>query len=308
MNILGQSDALKRDLNNSFKKFDVVRLSGGNALRQNAGQQSLTIPTAEKNFELTLTPHDLRSPRYRAEATTADGLRAVEKDETVTTFKGIVTGESGSQVRLTIDDTKIEGYFISKGERFFIEPANRHSEFASKNDFVVYKEGDFLNDEGVACFSETEEKIESGKDYVFSGGVENLTGLRVIEIATEADFQYVSATGGTAQTNAEILSILNMVEGMYENEIGLTINIVYQHTWETQDPFNGSTANNLLTSFQSYWNANFPASQYPRDTAHLWTAKPNVLSQGFAYIGVICNPNSAYAAYRAESNGKRQNF
>ena len=143
---------------------------------------------------------------------------------------------------------------------------------------------------------------------MLSGGIENLTGLRVIEIATEADFQYVTATGGAAATNAEILSILNLVEGMYENEIGLTISVVYQHTWETQDPFNGASVSALLSSFQNHWNTNFPATQYPRDTAHLWTAKPNALNQGYAYVGVICNTSSAYGISGRDRMAGSQKF
>lgn len=294
LNIFGQTDALKIDLTKSFKKFDLVRINPNQALqRQIMGRQSLTLPTAAKTFELNLIPNDLRSPRYRAEATSADGVRSLEKGE-VTTYKGTVGDENNSVARLTIDDQKIEGFFDTNGERYFIEPANLHSALASKNDFVVFKKGDFLNDEGFSCASETEEKIEQGINYVFPNGFENRTGYKVIELATEADFQYVSATGGSAATNAEILGILNKVEGLYQNELGLTINVVYQHTWETQDPFDGSTLNNMLNSFRNYWNANFPSTQYPRDGAHLWTGKQNLMNQGRALISVTCNPAAAY--------------
>lgn len=294
LNIFAQNDALKTDLNKSFKKFDLVRINPNQALqRQIMGRQSLTIATAAQTFELNLIPNDLRSSRYRAEATTADGLRSIKKGE-VTTYKGTVGDENDSVARLTIDDEKIEGFFDANGERYFIEPANRHSAFASKTEFVVFKKGDFINEAGFSCASETEEKIEKGLDYVFPNGFENRTGFKVIELATDADFLYVSATGGSAATNAEILSILNAVEGLYQRELGLSISVVYQHTWETQDPYDASSLNNMLNSFRNYWNANFPASQYPRDGAHLWTGKTNLMNQGRAFIGAICNPASAY--------------
>jgi len=294
LNSFGQNDALKSDLTKSFKKFDVVRINPDQALqRQIMGRQSLTIATAERNFQLNLIPNDMRSSRYRAEAQTADGLRPLEKGE-VTTYKGTVGDESNSVARLTIDDQKIEGFFETSGEIYFIEPADRHSKSASKNDFVVFRKGDFLNDEGFTCFSETEEKIEKGLDYVFPGGESNLATYKVIELATDADFQRVSAAGSSAAANAEIFGILNLVEGLYQNELGLTINIVYQHTWETQDPFNGASVNTLLESFRTHWNANFPVAQYPRDAAHLWTGKTSAQNQGFAFINVMCNTSSAY--------------
>nr|MBA2737561.1 VCBS repeat-containing protein [Pyrinomonadaceae bacterium] len=89
--------------------------------------------------------------------------------------------------------------------------------------------------------------------------------------------------------------ILNMVEGVYENELNLAISVVYQHTWSTSDPFNGSDAVTLLSSFQSYWNANFAKAQIERDAAHLFSAKPNVRAQGFAFLSVMCRPVNAYS-------------
>ncbi len=303
-NIFGQSNDLKNDLSNSFKKFDLVRLNNGEALRQVENRQTLTIPTAERTFEINLTPNDLRSWRYRAEVTTADGVRPLGKSSAVNTYKGSIVGESFSQARLTIDDETIAGYFVSAGSRYFIEPANRHSAFASKSDFVVYKEGDFLNAEGLACYTELQESIESGKNYVFTNPAADLTGLFVIELATESDFEYVTQYGGATASNNQILSILNMVEGVYENELGLTIEVVFQHSWTTADPFattspgtdpNCQTAiGKVLCNFKNYWNTNFPASQNPRDTAHLWSGKSSIQNQGFAFLRVICNPTSAY--------------
>ncbi len=303
VNIFAQSDALKNDLNKSFKRFDVVRV-GGDALRQVENGRSLTIPTAERSFHLNLIPNDLRSSRYRAEAATAGGVIPLEKSDEVNTYKGSVEGDSFSQVRLTVDKEMIAGYFISAGSRYFIEPANRYSEFASKNDFVVYKEGDFLNSEGLACYSELQESIESGKKNVFSNGTADLTGMRVIELATEADFEYVSMYGGASASNNQILSILNMVEGLYENELGLTIEVVYQHAWTTADSYSTSNPGTdpncqtaigrVLCNFKNYWNANFPVSQNPRDTAHLWSGKSNIQNQGFAFLSVVCSPTSAY--------------
>ena len=44
-----------------------------------------------------------------------------------------------------------------------------------------------------------------------------------------------SVSGGATAANTKILSILNMVEGVYENELNLTISVVFQHTWSTAD-------------------------------------------------------------------------
>jgi hypothetical protein len=124
----------------------------------------------------------------------------------------------------------------------------------------------------------------------------SVQSLKIIKIATEADFAYVNSYGsGPSGANAKVLNVLNMVEGVYENELGLTISVVFQHTWSTADPFAATNSNALLQSFQNYWNTNYPVAQYPRDAAHLFTARTNIMAQGLAYLGVICrNPAAAY--------------
>ncbi len=288
----GQNDALRNDLKDSFKKFDLIRINNQTAQREAESDNRLTIETRTRNFQLNLTPNDLRSPRYRAEDTTINGTRTLEKGEVIT-YKGTITGETSSEVRVMINGTTIEGYFVAEGRRHFIEPAKRHSELAGKDDFIVYQEGDLLKKEPLSCQADIGEKLERGKDYVFSKMVENASAAQVIELATDADFQYVTLSGGANAANNEILGILNMVEGLYKNQINLTISVVFQHTWTTSDPYNGATMSTVLTGFKDHWNANY--THIPRDAAHLWTAKPITLNQGLAYRGVICsNPNFAY--------------
>jgi hypothetical protein len=292
LSVFAQSEALKNDLGKSFKDAGVVRLN----VRDAKASQKLSIAAANKTFELSLTPRDLRAPRYSAEDTTAVGTRRLEKTA-VTTFKGKVAGDAEAEVRLTMNDSGIEGFFGSKRERYFIEPAEKYSAFASADEFVVYQEADVLRDKSIYCPQDLTREIEDGRQMVMTEGAANLTGLKAIEIATDADFDFVQTTNNSAsEANAKILSILNMVEGVYESELNLTLSVVFQHTWSTADPYNGANPDALLRSFQAHWNTNYPAAQYPRDTAHLFTYKPNVRAQGYAFLGVICNnPSFAYA-------------
>ena len=291
LSAFAQSESLKNDLGRSFSNADVVRLDihGAKANRK------LSISTSNKNFELSLTPRDLRAARYTAEDTTAVGARRLEKTP-ITTYKGKVAGDAESEVRLTLDDSGVEGFFGSKRERYFIEPAKKYSALAADDEFVVYRQTDVLKDKSIYCPQDLTQEIEGGKSMVMTEGVENLTGLKSIEIATDADFDFVGTTGNDANAaNAKILSILNMVEGVYESELNLTLSVVFQHTWSTADPFNGTNSDTLMRSFQAHWNTVYPATQYPRDTAHLFTYKPNVRAQGLAFLGVICNnPSFAY--------------
>jgi hypothetical protein len=287
------AQSLQQDLSQSFKAFKIFRLGENQALAPTAEANggSLLVPTVAKTYVLNLTANDLRSPKYSAEETTVAGVHTLDFGG-VKTFKGKVSGEANSEVRLTIDGGRVEGYFLAGAEKFYVEPARKYSEFAADADLIVYRENDFSNPENFECHSELGKKIESGRQMVELQSVAQAAqALRVIELATDADFEYVQAFGGSNQANAEILSILNMVEGVYERELNLTFDITFQHTWTTQDPFAGANGDAFVRSFQTYWNANF--STVPRDAAHLFTAKPNFVNQGFAFIGEICKPVSA---------------
>ena len=287
------AQSLQQDLNQSFKAFKTFRLDNNRFSSPATGTSgaSLSVPTDAKTYVLNLTANDLRSPKYSAEEMTASGAQRLDFAG-VKTFKGKVSGEANSAARLTIDGGKVEGYFLVDAQKFYIEPARKYSESAAEADLIVYREDDFLNPETFDCHSELDKKIESGTQMVgLQSAAANLQTLRVIELATDADFEYVQAFGGSSQANAEILSILNMVEGVYERELNLTFDIVFQHSWTTPDPFTGVNGDAFLRSFQNYWNANF--STVARDAAHLFTAKPNFVQQGFAFIGEICKPVSA---------------
>jgi hypothetical protein len=289
-NVFGQKDALENDLKKSFGKFNVIR-AGSNFAQKRDTPERLTIPTTEKTYELNLTPRDLRAARYRAENTNGLATQTLTR-EPVTTFKGKIAGAPDSQVRLTIEGASIEGFFIDAANRFFVEPAKNYSSLAADGDLIVYRSEDALHDEGFSCDTELVERIAESKQMVDAKAAQIAGSMKVIEIATEADYEYVLSVGSAGATNNKILGILNMVEGVYESQLGLSISVVFQHTWSSPDTLNGANGDTILSSFQTYWNANYPKTRIPRDAAHLFSAKPTVMSQGLAYVNVICKPDT----------------
>ncbi len=283
-----QDQRMSSEIANSLRRFDVVHIDS------KIDPSSLSFTAAGRFVKLYFAPHDMRSSFYKAQNKDASGETLLERTP-VTTYKGQVDGEANSDVRLTIAGQRIEGYYSSQGERYFIEAAGKYSRFAAANQFVVYRAEDVIAGDTINCGLSLDEKINFGKELAQNGLTEAVQSLKRIELATEADFEYVTALGGAAQANNEILSILNMVEGTYESELGLSISVIFQHTWSTSDPFAATDALGTLYNFRSYWNANFPISTNARDAAHLFTAKANAVSQGWAYLGVICqNPTYAY--------------
>ena len=282
-----------QDLNRVFRQYDSIKIRTQDLFDQAGKNGKIRLTTDRQVFNLRLQPRDLLSPRYRAAETTAGGLHEIHTRPETRTFKGSVEGANDSRVRLTITESKIEGFIILGDKQYYIEPARRYSESASRDDFVLYEAQDLIQTAALSCG--LEERVAKAAEEYFPANTNSPDVLfRTVEIATEADFEFVTAKGGVANANQEILHILNMVEGKYEQELGISFSVTFQHAWTTQDPY-PANLNNGLTAFKDYWNANFPISQYPRDLAHLYSAKSSLVGQGLSYLGVVCtSPPSAY--------------
>lgn len=273
-------------LASSFRQFDVVKIDTSRSV--------LSFQAAGRRIDLSVTPHDLRGTDFRAQNMTMAG--ETEMSRAVShTFKGTVAGEPDSQVRLTIDGGRVEGFFQIRGERFFIEPAARYSFDAAADDMIVYREPDIVRDTSFGCGATVSVPEKLGRGLDLAERAETSGQAKRLKIATDADLEYVNTLGGAAAADAEILGILNMAEGVYERELNITISVVFQHTWSTADPFGAAGTEATVRNFGVYWNQNFPVTSTPRDTAHLFSAKANLQSQGWAFIGVVCsNPEFAY--------------
>lgn len=281
-----QSGRAASDIAGSFSKFDLVRID-------TAGSK-LKFDAAGRNIDIALKPHDMRTANYRAENTGEGGNTAVER-LAVNTFIGTVNGNLSSNSRISIVNSKVEGYFEANSERYFIEPAGNYSSLAATDEYVVYRVEDAIRTGQFSCGSQLIDKIERGKELAANGVVASPLAPKRIELATEADFEYVNTLGSVALANAEILGILNTVEGLYVSELDLSIGIVFQHSWTTADPFAAANTEIAVRNFQAFWNANYPLTTTPRDAAHLFSGKANLQSQGWGFIGVICNsPSFAY--------------
>jgi hypothetical protein len=290
----GQDSRVKTDLGRAFKKFDLIKTTPAAAVGNNGQERRLAVQASGRNFQLDVTPNDIRSDRYRTEDNGPAGISS-PGNAGIKTFKGKIAGSGRSEVRLTIDGDDVEGFFDADGERFFIEPAKKYSNKAVAGEAVVYRAEDSLVESPFLCDSDLPTQIRQGAAVVESGAAVATPSYRILELATEADLEFVQTLGGAAQANTEILNVMNMVEGTYNAELGLSIRVVFQHTWTTADPYAGATNNVILDAFGNYWNSNYPNSSVPRDAAHLFSAKAAAVGRGLAWIGVICsNPMYAY--------------
>ena len=296
-------DSLNKDLLRTFKKFDLIKVDPQTAHTKAVSGQKIKLNAYGRNFEFVLAPNDLRAPNYRAIESNSNGHYELGRDE-LKTYKGRLTDDDASEVRFTVDGQTFEGMIYTGDTKFFVTKADKFSKNAKFDEVVVYAEGDLA--QPVDLSDDISTKVQDQSQLLQPElGFANLVDLRQLEVATEADYRWVTQAGGSAlAANTEILGIMNMVDGIYQRDLNLTISVTYQHAWTSADPFSTASMSALLDSFLAYWNSNYPASQFPRDTTHLFTGKFSGV--GLAYIGVICrSPSYAYGV-TARSGGANQ--
>jgi len=282
----------QQDIEQVLARHEDVTLDAQAAASRVRESGRLSVVTATHNFEIQLSPNDLRASNYRAEEVSDGGTHDVSMPA-INTYKGSVEGVFGTDARFTLDGDHIEGMIITPQESYFVESARKYSAAAGANDYLLYKASDVRPDVTRVCGTLEEEISRGAKDIaprIASGTVAPaaFSPFKVVEIATEADFEYTNALGSSANANNDILSVMNGVQAIYQRDIGVTFNVVFQHTWATpNDPYSASgNAGAVLTEFTNYWNANF--ANTPRDVAHLWTGRDLGGPAGVAWTGVVC--------------------
>jgi len=281
-----------QEIGRLVRRYQLLQLEAREAARQVRAGGQLSLTAAEQQFDLELEPNDLRTANYRAEEVITGGtVRPVIMADNPRTFRGRVCGMPGAEARFTVDDEKAEGVIITADDLYYVEPLRNFSKSAARNDYVLYKSSDVIQGMRGACATSIDTRLKSEIAHLApeANAVMIDTNLRQADLATEADYDYVSFFGSSAAANAEILSIMNQVDGVYRQRMGITFNISYQHTWATSaDPYSASAADQMLYEFTNYWNANMAGQ--PRDLAHLWTNRPmegNIV--GIAWLGTVCS-------------------
>ena len=121
-------------------------------------------------------------------------------------------------------------------------------------------------------------------------GIRTFSPTRVLEVATEADFQFYQAHG--SETNSYIRAVLNAVDVIYTSNIGIRLKVVSQRVVTTNPGASGAiSALALLENFR----ASPFASSSRADVRHLFTGREiEGLTIGIAYVAAVCTANGKY--------------
>lgn len=209
----------------------------------------------EKSYLITLQRNDLRSPNYKSAIGHIENESEIVYERTVLsdtnyivkTFKGFVNGKTDNIARFTIDENYFTGYVHDSETKEWIF-------FDSYQHFTK----DTCDDEDALVVYDLHDIIESGSCQTLIAGIDESTSsqtkgmtdkctAKYIEIATEADFDLFQKNG--INTNNEILSNLNLAEGIYSLNFNIMFSVVYQRVWEVaNDPYDTDWGDNKLAN------------------------------------------------------------
>ena len=295
--VLTRTPEVARALNPVLSSYEVLRFEPGEIEQQIRTTGELRLRFDGTDFQFNLKPHSLRAPNYRAVETGLGGARRTLPTQPVRTFKGTLAEREDTRGRFNLTGRGVEGVIYAPEGLYYVEPLRNYLPGAADGELVVYRHADVKPGEDFQCGVSLPERLQRGVARVevrTETETSDSPTNYVVDVATEADYEYVQVFGGSAEANREIEGILNVVEGVYQSELLLQLQIDFQHAWTTKDesyPYTATNGGVLIDQFADYWNTHF-ATQEDYDLGHLWTAKAIPLVAGLAKTGKVCSTRS----------------
>lgn len=280
---------IQRQLDTRLYQYKVFRVDLSAVERRVRSTGRAILQFDHETFDLVLEPNDLRAAGFRRVQTTEHG-QVEELQSPVYTFKGRLRQDPDSIVRLLIMPDLMQGYIRTADDWLFIDPLVKFAPETRSADVVLFRETDVrLEALGVCGASELRGYAERLRARLRQSPAQQGSWevLRRVQVATDADFEYFQIYGSNA--NAQIQGIINQVDGIYQAELSLRLEISFQNVYTTStDPYSSFDPSTLLSQFRNHWNANW--TTVVRDLAHLFTGRDmNGSVIGIAYVGVVCN-------------------
>ena len=244
-------------------------------LKQTNGKIRLEMPMPDGEF----LEFDLQEASIMA-----SGLQ--EKYPEIRTYKG--TNTKGETARFDVTPGGLHGIVFSQSGTVYIDPVDQGS-----REYLSYYRSDYKRFMELPVFDELPiltrkvtlpRKVNKPRELNRVNG----TVLKSYRIAIAADHTYTGFHGGTvADALAAIVTTMNRVTGIYENELAVTFVIVEDNDRiiypnESTDPYDGLSTQRTLDENQSNLDLVIGNANY--DIGHVFTTG----SGGLAGLGVVC--------------------
>lgn len=111
-----------------------------------------------------------------------------------------------------------------------------------------------------------------------------------INVGAIGDFEFTDAQGGDALAAVAITARLNVVDGIFSDQLGVQINFTTETFSDSNDPFTDTDDASALLDELATYRLNTPA-QSSQGLTHLYTGRTFAdATAGLAYTGALCHP------------------
>lgn len=208
----------------------------------------------------------------------------------IKTYRGDSLDSPQSNVRCDITPFGFRAQVLSAEGSYWIDPVS----FDDINLYTTYRKSD-LQRTGVWACLVTADEAQPGipqADNPFGDRVATDANRKNFRAAVAGNFEYTSFHGGTvALGQAAIVTAMNRVNQVYENELNVHMNLVANNSaivWATSaDPYTNGNGSTMLTENQNSLNSIIGSANY--DIGHVFSTGGG----GVAGLGVICGSSKA---------------
>ena len=237
-----------------------------------AGAVEVGLIVFGRSLRLELQAIDIFAPGAKVVHVTDHGN--FEESATANTYRGVVLGASESVVAVSIEAGIPEGLILVDDDFYLIRAASYSDATAAPDELIAWHGS--AAKMGLTAFPRA-------------------TLLNVLEIAAVADFEYFQLHG--SNTTAQIASVVNQVNAVYENDIQTSIQILVTMVFETSnDPFSDFNSGNLFNDFRDTtaefgnWRSAQGGNLTAAGLGHLFSNKFGI-NAGFGFTNVLCDPS-----------------
>lgn len=203
-------------------------------------------------------------------------------------YAGYLKSDSTKYVRFSIiDDQYLNGY-INVGDDFLYLSSLAEN---NGNTIVYYGDDVISSDSGEhwLCGTPDSDLVESEILPLATDLYDFESVIRIMKIAVDADADFFNIHGNS--TNAQMLSAINEIEGLYAYTFNIAFQVTNIHYYQSASvsgyPYTANISdggNILVTQMQNYWNAN--SSNIDRNVAMLFSGKSHIYGDGSRPAGI----------------------
>ena len=273
-----------------YESLQQLNLRSAMASEANGAPQSRTAAPLVMSFVALGRSFDLE---LEANSRLMQAARQNPNLDGVEVFRGELAGRPNSWARIVVTDGVPQGMFFDGQEMFAIEAPGDSVVTASEP--IVYRLADaHIAPGSMSCGSMSMATTAAAALDGLVGELDVISqgpgAVQEIEMGAVGDFEFTSSEGGDAAAASAILNRLNMVDGIFSQQLGIQITVTQIDTFSSaNDPFTDESESSLLLDELSAYRSAMPL-QASTGLTHLYTGRDlDGSTVGIAWTGALCS-------------------